>query len=290
MIARATRGATGACALALVLGLGGCLVQPSDGEQTVTIGLSLRAPGPALQQGGTPPQLWDATGLFDLGRFPKLVRAAVWFEDYELAATTWPHPKTGLGSGEGPSGEVSLSLVVPAGANRRLRVLGYYHDAAARRVLVYSEAGTYRLDVGAGKTTELAVNTTLHRSGNLDLTVRCQSGDAGPFQPYAVALVDARALVLHPSRTLQSEAGALKLAVRGLPADRPHWARVFVQTPLGQAKTLDVRKPTFSVPAGSSTQAVNLVIPCNPGAAGDGGPTDATPGDSAPEDSATGDR
>jgi hypothetical protein len=242
------------------LALAGCLVSPLPEEEALELRLELPASGVRTPSAAFSP--WDLQGLFHLEKFPKLVRVAVESQDYELTNGTWPDPSRGIGEGEGADGAVTVELSVPAGSGRRLRALGYLVDAEGE-VKVYRELAPLTLSLVAGKVSEATLPMTAHPRGQVAFTVRCETGNQDPFQPFEVALVDAKALVMHPARRLAvDEVGALKVTIPA-PVGRPHWTRITLRNAsLGQFMALDVRKPTYVVASEGETAVVDLVVPC----------------------------
>ena len=171
---------------------GGCFVGTTDAEATrLTFSVGpLGDSAAASRQQAREAGYWDPLGLFHLYRFPKYVRVAVEHPDgYELASGTWPDPVEGVGgSEEGAAGEVEVSMDVPSGNGRRLRVLGFVHDLD--RVRVYGEDDEYALDLVPGQNLDLEVGTALLEVGRVELTVRCKDGTVGVLAPHRIHLVD----------------------------------------------------------------------------------------------------
>ncbi len=245
----------------LLLVCSGCFITSAEEEQAEVI-LSIGLPtstGYALSTEFDP---WDKQGLFHLEAFPKLVRVAVEYEDYELVTGTWPDRELGVGDGESSSGEVGVILTVPAGRSRTLRALGYI--ALGEQVQVYRELTPYDLDLIAGVPASAPLAMVQHESGSVSLTIRCESGNQGAWVPIQVSLVDARAMVLWPSTLLTPDQNsALKVTITGVPVGRPHWVRVTLFNGVqGTSTALDVRRPTFIVGSPRDDIPVAFDIPC----------------------------
>jgi len=116
----------------------------------------------------------------------------------------------------------------------------------------------------AGRTESLTIKMVRHESGKLSMTVRCDSGNQGDWQPYRVSIVDARAAVVYPpvKLTLDPFTSALRAEVNGVPVGRPFWARVFVINTSGDVKFLDQRIPTFQLDTANDLTPVTLTVPC----------------------------
>ena len=208
---------------------------------------------------------WDTQGLFHLDNnppgFPKLVQVSVETQDFTLATGSWPDPQLGVGEGEKPGGAVSLSLDVPAGAGRRLTALGFVIVDDA--VVAYHESAPLSLDLPAGNTTEATLDMAPLPVGTAEITARCEEGNGEPWEPTEVALVDAKAFVLHPAGQLEvnHDTGALKVTFSNVPLGRPHWVRLTVSN--GQLYTyIDKRTPTFSVSSSTEVLPVDVAIAC----------------------------
>ncbi len=242
-----------------VLCASGCFVSPFEEE---ILSLRLELPPGAQRTASAAFSPWDLQGLFHLEKFPKLVRVAVESQDYELKTGTWPDPARGIGAGEAEDGAVQLELSVPAGSGRRLRALGYLVDAAGA-VKVYREQAPLPLTLVPGTQSEATLPLVSHPSGQVELTVRCETGNQGPWLPFEVSLVDAKALVMHAPRRLELDAtGALKVTIAA-PVGRPHWTRVALRNAsLAQLAYLDVRKPTYVVAAEGEKAVVDLPVSC----------------------------
>jgi hypothetical protein len=253
--------AVAAATTAAVLASAGCFVRSSTGggETLVEVGVPGLGRVASAISSSDP---WDSQGIFHLELFPKLVRVAAVSSDYELASGTWPDPVVGIGEeGEGASGEVSVSLDVPAGSSRKLRALGFVVDAG--KVLVYMESEAKTLDLIAGQDAQTTLEMTRARSGTVAASAACDLDGTG-WTPAKVALVDARALVLHTAQTLvKTDAGTLAVEIRGVPVDRPHFARITLASSSGKTKDYDIRKPTFSVPGANDRISVALSVPCS---------------------------
>jgi hypothetical protein len=206
---------------------------------------------------------WNRRGLFELEKFPKLVRVAVEVQDYELTSATWPDPDRGIGSGEGAGGEVQIELRVPAGTGRRVRGLGFVTDGA--RVQTYQEQAPLSLDLVAGKPADLTLPLVPHEAGAAEVTVRCETGNQGPWLPIQIAPVDAKALVLYPPRNLTADANqALQVLLEGMPVGRPHQTRIVLRNRTsGKLGELYLLKPTFTVMQSKEKLAATLVVPCD---------------------------
>lgn len=245
---------------------GGCFVNPVEETARMTLSVGVPpAPSVSSKVQAQASKYWDTLGLFYLFRFPKYVRVAVEHADgYELASGTWPDPERGVGtSGEGPQGEVEVTMQVPVGNGRRLRVLGYVQDLD--QVLVYGEAREQWLDLAAGQSLDLTIDTAPLPTGRVDLTVRCDQGNTGPYQPDRVLLVDVRAAVIFPAVELEPDqvTQSLKAELSGLPVGRYFWPRIIIRNTItGQEQSVEVRNPTFRVTAPDETKAVSYVIPC----------------------------
>jgi hypothetical protein len=244
--------------------LAGCLVSPLD-DELAAVELRLDLP-PAPRQAFETFNPWDQQGLFHLEKFGKLVRVAVEAQDYELRTGTWPDPARGIGDGEASDGTVGVRLLVPAGAGRRLRGLGYLvapdPKLAVDQVLVYREETPLDLELVAGRVSEATLALRPHPMGTVEITARCEHGTIDPYQPFQVALVDARALVIHPSRTLAKDASEALKATLEVATGRPHWVRVTLRSG-DKLKLMDVRKPTFSLAAAGDKAVVDLPLPCD---------------------------
>jgi len=241
----------------------GCLVSPLEEEGTLSV--STRLPcAAASQRSALSFNPWDASGIFQLELFPKLVRASVETQDFELTTGTWPSPELGIGTGEGPEGEVSISLKVPAGTGRRLRALGFLVEGSA--VSLYTEEAEVQLELVAGQTRELALPLKRMPTGKGVLSVRCEAGNMGPWVPVQAALVDARALVLYPSVPLVEDpvAGTIKADLGSVAIGRYYWIRTYlVNRAADMGKYLDKRLETFSIQSESETALVNTVLACD---------------------------
>jgi hypothetical protein len=255
-------------ALLLALACSSCLVTPVSEEATIALSTSLpllpadaRPSAPLRNETFNP---WDRYGYFQLSLFPKLVRVAVESSDYELASGTWPNPEQGIGAGEGPGGEVSVELRVPAGADRRVRALGFIADPTG--VLVYEEQAAPSLTLVAGMTTDLTLPMVRGAWGRVVASARCEAGDAGPWDPVAVSLVDAKAFVIHPSQALRVDPSTQTLGVEiaSVPVGRYHWPRTILQhRQSGEVKVIDLRQLTFLVKTQDERSLVNIVLPCD---------------------------
>ena len=239
---------------------GACIVSPGD---TVQVTFCVGVPSSATYAAGSDFSPWDEYGQFHLGTFPKYVRVAVEHQDYELVNATWPDPKAGMGSGEGAEGEVDVTLEAPAGAARRVQVLGFVTDLDW--VLVYG-GGTV-VDLVAGQDADLTVATTRLETGRIDMTVRCQQGNAGYWVPDRVMLWDARAAVLFPPHTLKqvSPTGALGVEIESVPVERQFWARVVLRHMVTGAETSVEARNFFGVEQPDEMQAVNIIVLCPEG-------------------------
>lgn len=247
--------------LVLNLSAAGCFVNSTDEDQ-VEVALTIGVPATATYALTEEFDPWDKQGLFHLEAFPKLVRVAVEHEDYELVSATWPDRELGVGEGEGASGEVDISLTVPAGRGRSLRALGFI--ATGDRVQVYRELEPHSADLIAGSPLDATLAMIKHESGSVSLTIRCDSGNQTTWAPIQVSLVDARALVLWPPTLLTPDPNqALKATIEGVPAGRPHWVRVIMHNGAqGTSTALDIRRPTFAVGSVLDDIPVDLEIPC----------------------------
>jgi hypothetical protein len=246
--------------LLTALALTGCLVEPlADDSARISLAVGGLPSMTTIADSASP---WDAQGFFQLSKFPKLVRVAVETQDFELKTGTWPDAEHGIGAGEGSTGEVTVELQVPAGAGRRLRALAFV--TAPQQVNVYQEQQAQPLDLIAGQTREIALPMVYRAPGSASISVRCATGDGGDWRPVEVSIVDARALVIHPSRPLVADLqGALTATIEGLPLARYHWVRTVVQNVTTvQRKIVDFRSQTFTVASVEDRALVNLVIPC----------------------------
>jgi hypothetical protein len=247
----------------------GCFVSPIEGSDAVQVSLSLSLPGgpqgkSTFPATGSP---FDNLGQFHLELFPKYVRVAVSLEgeDYELTNGTWPDPEQGIGpAGEGAQGQVEVSLTVPAGEGRQFSALGYVYDEG--QVIAYQEADTKSVDLVAGQDRDVTLEMIPQKSGAAEISVRCEYGNSGPWQPVQVSLIDAQAFVLFPPVHLDKHpiTQALSVQLGGIPLDRLFQTRVYVENVVsGGTKWADVRSPAFSVAEVSEIRAVNLTIPCH---------------------------
>jgi hypothetical protein len=254
-----------AFAILSLLALVGCFVNPTD-EETAQVTFSVAAPAASVsskvQAQGS--KYWDALGLFYLYKFPKYVRVAVEHADgYELASGTWPDPEQGIGTfGEGDQGEVEVNMEVPVGNGRRLRVIGFVQDMD--QVLVFGEEREQRLDLAPGQSLDLNIDTALLPTGRADITIRCDQGNTGAFQPHRVFLIDIRAAVVFPPVELgQDDVTQSLKAEIPVPVGRYFWPRIIIKNAMtGQEQSVEVRNPTFRVTAPDETKAVSYVIPC----------------------------
>lgn len=246
---------------ALVLPLG-CLVSPTEDADTVRLSLAVAVPrSQTFAAGGFSP--WDTQDRFHLDTFPKYVRVAAVPEgqDYEQAYATWPDPELGIGSaGEGASGEVAVDLDVPPGSYR-LHVLGFI--VGEEQVTVYGEQQSPALSLAAGQSLDLDLVTRQLETGTLAISVRCQQGNYGEWQPHRVMLWDARAAVLYPAQTLvQTTTGALEVELLGIPVGREFWIRFIVKSQLtGDETAVEVRK-LFGLKQAGERLPVSYAIPC----------------------------
>jgi hypothetical protein len=245
-------------AFLLPLLIGGCFVEPLA-EEPSRLSLQVDSLPPARRAAATFSP-WDAQGLFHLEKWPKLVKAIVEAQDFTLASGTWPDPPRGVGLGESDTGEVSIELEVSAGSGRRLRALGFV--VMAGEVFVYREEKPLELDLVAGASSEASLRMVPHETGQIELTVRCEQGNTGPWLPTEAALCDATAFVLTPPRPLKSTlVGSLTARFEQAPVGRPQWVRLTVSN--GQQYLIvDQRKPTFSVARAGESRYVEVVIPC----------------------------
>jgi hypothetical protein len=211
---------------------------------------------------------WDGQGYFRLGwpdgtsapRFPKLVRVAVEVNGLELKSGTWPDETHGIGGGESSTGEVQVELQVQAGEGRRLRALGFLHDG--QDVLTYEETGTVIVDLVAGKTQSVDLQMARRATAAASITVRCESGSGGSWQPRGVALADARALVIYPEIPLHEDAMHALVAKPQVPVGRFHWVRAILEHVTTRAvRYIDKRQLTFVTTAGQDTP-VTVTLPC----------------------------
>jgi hypothetical protein len=244
-----------------------CFVDPYPDDKLVPVSLSLGLASGSSILGANPTNSpFDQQDLFHLESFPKFVRVGVELDDYELTSGSWPDPDKGVGQGESASGEVQVELLVPAGPGRTVKALGYLLEQG--QVKVYRQASTKTLDLAAGRTTDLSIYLVLHDAGTLDVSVRCQQGNSGKWQPQQISIVDARAQVVFPAVNLSLDpfTYALSAEIPGVPTGRPFWVRVFLKQSSssgGQIKFLDQRIPTFEVSSPNATTPVNLSIPCH---------------------------
>jgi len=247
---------------ALVLPLG-CFVSPTDDADTVRLSLAVAVPhSHTFAAGGFTP--WDNQDRFHLDTFPKYVRVAAVPEgqDYEQAYATWPDPQLGIGSaGEGPAGEVGVNLDVPPGSYR-LHVLGFI--VGEEQVTVYGEQQSPALSLVAGQSLDLNLVTRRLETGTLAISVRCQQGNYGEWQPDRVMLWDARAAVLFPASGLaQTTTGALEVELPGVPVGRELWIRFILKSQLtGDETAVEVRK-LFGLEQAGERLPVSFVIPCS---------------------------
>jgi hypothetical protein len=246
----------------LALLLAGCFVQSREEATQIELTVGSLPSGRGPSSSFAP---WDSQGLFHLEDyppgFPKLVRVAVETQDYTLTTGTWPDPQLGIGEGEKPGGEVSLTLEVPAGAGRRLTALGFV--LMNGEVFPFHEDKPLALELAAGSTTEATLTLVPHPVGTVALTARCEEGNTQKWEPTEVALVDAKAFVLQPAQQLQLDpyTGSLTAIFPRVPVGRPHWVRLTVSN--GQVFTyVDKRSPTFSVSNAAELQPVTVTIPC----------------------------
>lgn len=244
----------------------GCFVTPIDDADLVPLSLSLSMPRgkgvfPAT---GSP---FDNLDQFHLELFPKYARVAVSLEgqDYELASGTWPDPETGIGTaGEGAQGQVEVTVKVPAGEARVFSALGYIYEEG--KVIAYQEAEAKSVDLVAGQSTDVTLDMVQQESGAAEISVRCEYGNTGPWQPVSVSLIDAQAFVVFPPVRLDKDpiTEALSVQLGGIPLGRLFQTRVYVEKVVSSdTKWADVRSPTFSVAEVSEIRAVNLTIPCH---------------------------
>jgi hypothetical protein len=246
---------------ALVLPLG-CFVSPTDDADTVRLSLAVAVPhSQTFAAGGFSP--WDTQDRFHLDTFPKYVRVAAVPEgqDYDQAYATWPDPQLGIGSaGEGASGEVGIDLDLPPGSYR-LHVLGFV--VGGEQVTVYGEQQSPTLSLVAGKILDLDLVTRQLETGTLAISVRCQQGNYGEWQPDRLMLWDARAAVLFPAQTLyQTTTGALEVELPGVPVEREFWIRFILKSQLtGDETAVEVRK-LFGLEKAGERLPVSFVIPC----------------------------
>jgi hypothetical protein len=249
-------------ALAAALALTGCLVEPLS-DDGARISLAVGGLPPMTTLAASAPSPWDSQGFFQLSTFPKLVRVAVEAQDFELKTGTWPNVEHGIGVGEGPAGEVTVELQVPAGAGRRLRALAFV--TAPQQVVVYEEQQVQLLDLVAGQARDIVLPMVHRAPGSASIAVRCATGNQGPWQPSEVSVVDARALVIHPPRPVVADAqGALTAQIDGLPLARYHWVRTIVRhATTGQRQVVDFRAQTFAVASAGDQALVSLIIPCD---------------------------
>jgi hypothetical protein len=252
--------------LATVLSSAGCFVTPIEDAELVQLTLSLNMP----QGKGTFPVTgspFDNLDQFHLELFPKYVRVAVSVEgeDYDLTSGTWPDPETGIGpAGEGAQGQVEVSLTVPAGEDRLFSALGYVHEEG--KVIAYQEAEAKSVDLVAGQDRDVTLDMVSQKSGTAEISVRCEYGNTGAWQPVQVSLIDAQAFVLFPPVHLEKHpiTQALSVQLGGIPLHRLFQTRVYVENVVsGGTKWADVRSPAFSVSEVSEIRAVNLTIPCH---------------------------
>lgn len=237
----------------------GCFVEPLPEEPSR---LFLQVDSlPAARRAASTFNPWDAQGLFHLEKWPKLVKAIVEAQDFTLASGTWPDPQRGVGLGESDTGEVSVELEVPAGAGRRLRALAFV--VMSGDVFVYREERPLELDLVAGASSEARLRMVPHEAGQVELTVRCEQGNTGPWIPTEAALCDATGFVLTPPRPLKpTMVGSLTARFEKAPVGRPQWVRLTVSN--GQQYLIvDQRQPTFSVARPGESRYVEVVIPCN---------------------------
>jgi hypothetical protein len=254
------RGTPGLIAVALLLA--GCFVSSTDRE-TVALQVTVGTPGAAtysLAAGDSTP--WDTMDRFHLDEFPKYVRVAVEPEgqDYEQSNGTWPDPQLGVGAGEGPAGEVDVSLEVPPGSYR-LRVLGFVTELG--RVLVYAEQQPLSLSLSAGQSRDVDLQTSKLDTGKIAVSVRCQQGSIADWSPTRISLWDARAAVLFPAVKLeQTSTGALEAEIPAVPVGRQFWAHVvLVNKQTGKEAWVDYRR-LFGLQQANDVLPVSIVIPC----------------------------
>ncbi|MFH1130164.1 MAG: hypothetical protein V1754_02440 [Pseudomonadota bacterium] len=238
----------------------GCFVSPFPEDNSVQMVFSVGISGKQISA-QTSADPWDSKGLFLLEKFPKYVRIAVEVEDYELEKGTWPDPKLGIGTGEGPNGEVEVQLTVPAGVGRRIRALGFL--AESNRVLVYKEARAKEMELVAGGTLDVAVDMVAYESGSVRIVVRCEEGKEGPWIPDRLSLIDLSAQVLHPALNFEGNGeGAYLLDISPFPVGRTYWARIY-QKNGKEERSEDLRETSLNMLIAGENKNVALTVPCN---------------------------
>lgn len=267
---RSLRVLPGLLALAILSPAAGCFVDSLDPDQAALIAVSVRPPG-ALAAANGSDDPWnryvDDQGNFLLSKFGKYVRVSLDHrtQGYELGSGTWPSQALGIGSGEGPVGQVDVEFKVPPGSNGRLRGLGFVVETTLKRVVVYQETKPVELELVGAEVRDVELKLELHPTGTVSATIKCQAA-AGRWVPKQLALVDARAEVVHPAQALTPSADGLSftVAILGVPVGRPHRARIVLQK-VGdptQLSTKTISEPTFTVSTANDTAAVSL-DPCN---------------------------
>jgi hypothetical protein len=244
----------------VALGGSGCFVTPREEQAVVTFTLDVPSSSYAAGSGsGSTP--WDGMDRFHLDTFPKYVRVALEYKDWEDCSGGWPDPRLGIGGGEGPDGEVEVTLECSTGTDRLLRALGFVADAAG--VMVYQEEQVQQLSLTAGQSQDLTVKMLPAKTGTVDLNVRCQGGTGEDWAPVRVSLVDARAQVVFPAVALEKKGDYLQKEIHGVPVGRYLATDVVLRHQVtGQEAQMQVIKPTYVVEAAGDRVAVNLVTPC----------------------------
>lgn len=249
----------------------GCLVnsQYEDSQDQTSLTLSIAIPpGVGIKREALSAQFnpWDNTGLFHLEQCPKYVRIGIELpgQDYEQSSATWPDPNKGIGSGEGPQGEVEVELQVPAGTDRRIRGLGFVVEEEGVRV--YQESSAPLIDLTAGSKSDINLLMVPAKTGTIEVTARCETGNMEIWAPFQVALVDERAQTIFPYNLLESDSqGALKVKIPLIPLDRPYWVRVFLwNQSTGEIRFINWRgaQRSFVVENSTDIKPILIEVPC----------------------------
>lgn len=212
-----------------------------------------------------PRNAWDKTGLFYLSVFPKFLRLAIEYRDYELKTATWPDPESNSLT-EGNQGEVTLEMNVSPGKGRYLRATGFYarsdpEHPEQTQVIVFREPMVQKVELIAGMPTEMDVTLEPEETGEVNLAVQLEDGWLSERRPVAISLIDAKAQVVFPPISLvQSSEGAYTTTVR-LPVGRPYWSRVFMRDGnTEKLASIDLRTPTFTAATATDRTSITLLI------------------------------
>ena len=247
-----------------------CIVSPA--EEFVQLAVGVDTPSAARALSGVPKlNPWDTQGLFLLGQtsaknqFPKHVRVSLGKDGTKSVTGTWPDKKAGIGDiGEGPSGEVQVSLSAPSGTGYTLDAVAWLASAAG--VTAYRPSGTLKLDLVAGKQTDATLDMVLAETGSLEGNIRCLGNTFGVCQPHAVGWVDAEAQLLYPRTSLGmgTYPGQYTLTLKGVPVGRTGWLRIYLRDANNNERQADMQSSTYAVTKAGARVLVNLQVSCSP--------------------------